>query len=115
MARADWKTVRQRHALLDWPYKLHTSAVKGKCKKDGGDESVAPVLLYDVSKDPNETIDLAAQQPDRVAKMKGERAAWKSSALKSLTGKDYGPGDLFDSAPESGKNKKKPKTKLADQ
>ncbi|MGE0757639.1 MAG: sulfatase [Pirellulaceae bacterium] len=101
-------------ALLDWPYKLHTFAVQGKGKKKGGSQPLAPVLLYDVSQDPNETTDLAAQQPERVATMKAELAAWKASALKSLAGDDYGPGGFPDSQPASRAKSKKAKTKQAD-
>ena len=79
------------------------------------DQPVAPLLLYDVSKDPNESTDLAAQQPERVAKMKAELAAWKSSALKSLAGDDYGPGALGELAPQSTKGAKRAKKKQADQ
>jgi arylsulfatase A-like enzyme len=73
--------------LLDWPYKLHTNASRGK--KNAAADDVQPVLLYDVSKDPNETTDLAAQQPERVAKMTAALAAWRSSVGKSLAGADY--------------------------
>ena len=74
-------------ALLDWPYKLHTDAVERRGKKGG--EAVAAVQLYDVSKDPKETADLAAQQPERVAKMTAALVAWKASVEKSLGGADY--------------------------
>jgi arylsulfatase A-like enzyme len=97
-------------ALLEWPYKLHTGAVSGRSKSGEIAQPVAPVLLYDVSKDPNETTDLAAEQPERVAKMQAELAAWKASALKSLAGDDYGPRAPGEPAPQSGK-KKKAKTK----
>lgn len=93
-------------ALLDWPYKLHTNAVSGRGKRDGG-QPVAPVLLFDVSRDPNETTDLAQQQPARVAKMQAELAAWKTSALKSLTGEDYGGGASIELVPSQNKKSKK--------
>jgi arylsulfatase A-like enzyme len=99
-------------ALLDWPYKLHLGAASGRGKKAEKDnQPVAPVLLYDVSQDPKETTDLAAQQPERVAKMQAELAAWKTSALKSLAGEDYGPGASVQPAPKSGKEAKKRKKK----
>jgi arylsulfatase A-like enzyme len=100
-------------ALLEWPYKLHTGAVSGKGRKGGDAQPLAPVLLYDVSRDPNETTDLAAQQPERVAKMKAELAAWKASALKSLAGDDYGPRDPGELAPQSGKKHEKARRKQA--
>jgi arylsulfatase A-like enzyme len=92
-------------ALLDWPYKLHTDASGARGKKGAVGGEVKPVLLYDVSKDPNETTDLAAQQPERVAKMKAELTAWKASVEKSLAGGDYG-APLNEPAPKA-KNKKR--------
>ncbi|MFM8469627.1 MAG: hypothetical protein ACKODH_06610 [Limisphaerales bacterium] len=76
-------------ALLDWPYKLHTDASSARGKKGAVGGEVKAVLLYDVSNDPKETTDLVAQQPERVAKMKAELAAWKASVEKSLAGGDY--------------------------
>ena len=78
-------------ALIDWPYKLHRNANFGRGKK-GSSQPAAPVLLFDLSKDPHETTDLAAQQPDRVAQMTAKLETWKTSALQSLAGADYGPG-----------------------
>jgi arylsulfatase A-like enzyme len=94
-------------ALLDWPYKLHTDASAGRGKKAANDQSLAPVLLYDVSKDPNETTDLAKQQPERVAKMSAELAAWKASVEKSLAGGDYGGQPISEPVPKTKKAKKK--------
>ncbi len=77
-------------ALLDWPYKLHTNPAAGRGKKSKkGEAPLATTLLYDVSKDPKETTDLAAQEPERVAKMTAELDAWKASVEKSLAGADY--------------------------
>lgn len=84
-------TENSHAALLDWPYKLHLDANRNNAKK-GGDQSTASVLLFDLSKDQNETADLSVQQPERVAKMTAELVAWKASALKSLSGAEYGPG-----------------------
>ena len=88
---------------LDWPYKLHTNAVEGRDKKGRKGGQSTPVLLYDVSKDPKETTDLAAQQPERVAKMTAALAVWKASVEKSLAGADY-PGS--DTTPPPSKNNK---------
>lgn len=76
-------------ALLEWPYKLHINPTGERGKKKKGGESLPSVLLYDVSKDPKETTDLAAQQPERVAKMKAELDAWKASVERSFSGADY--------------------------
>jgi arylsulfatase A-like enzyme len=102
-----WADARRpaAHATwLDWPYKLHTNAVEGRNKRGRkGDKALAAVLLYDVSKDPKETTDLAAQQPERVAKMTTALGAWKTSVEKSLAGGDY-PGN--NAAPPPNKKKK---------
>lgn len=77
-------------ALLDWPYKLHTNAKAGREKKGAnGDENIPAVQPYDVSKDPKETTDLAAQEPERVARMTAALEAWKASVERSLGGADY--------------------------
>jgi len=77
-------------ALLDWPYKLHTNPVAARNQKGKkGGEALPAVLLYDVFKDPKETTDLAAQEPERVAKMTAALEAWKASVEKSLAGADY--------------------------
>jgi arylsulfatase A-like enzyme len=87
---ADARRPTAHAALLDWPYKLHLDASNARGKRgnaSGGD--VKPVLLYDVSKDPNETTDLASQQPERIAKMTAALNTWKTSVEKSLAGADY--------------------------
>lgn len=84
-------------ALLDWPYKLHLNATAGRDKKGkNGGEALPATLLYDVSQDQRETTDLAAQQPERVARMTAELKDWQASVEKSLAGEDYAqtPGDL---------------------
>ncbi len=83
-------------AWLDWPYKLHTKPVTTRYTKSKEDRDLPAALLYDLSRDPKETTDLAAQEPDRVAKMTAALAAWQASVEKSLTGADYGgpPTDL---------------------
>ena len=92
-----WSNAREHNshaAWLEWPYKLHTN-VSGKSSKKGKKASTAATnslpLLYDVSKDPRETTDLAAQQPERVSQMTAALEAWKVAVEKSLSGADYGP------------------------
>ena len=75
-------------ALLEWPYKLHTNPIQGK-KANNADGVVPKKVLYDVSKDPKETTDLATQEPERVEKMNASLEAWKASVEKSLAGSDY--------------------------
>jgi arylsulfatase A-like enzyme len=96
-------------ALLDWPYKLHTDAGGARGKKGAVDGEVEPVMLFDVSKDPKETVNLAAQQPERVAKMAAELAAWKTSVEKSLSGADY--NQPVDGTPPTPKKQFKRKNK----
>ncbi len=77
-------------ALLDWPYKLHTNPRTGRARGGKNDGEALPgVLLFDVSRDPKETTDIAAQEPERVARMTAVLAAWKESVERSLTGADY--------------------------
>ena len=88
-----WADARRDNAhatLLDWPYKLHTNAASGrKARKDS--EAIPAVVLYDVSKDPKETTDLAAQEPERVKQMTAALETWKASVQKSLAGGDFDP------------------------
>ena len=80
-------------AWLDWPYKLHTNVTDKSLTKDRKASVDAPnglLLLYDVSIDPKEKNDLAAQQPARVAQMTAALEAWKTSVENSLSGADYG-------------------------
>ncbi len=86
VARLDQESLHA--ALIDWPYKLHLDADRNRGKK-AGTQPTAPVMLFDLSKDPREITNLAANQPERVAKMTAELAAWKASALRSLAGADY--------------------------
>lgn len=88
-----WADARRDNAhatLIDWPYKLHTHASNArKARKNA--EPVAEVLLYDISKDPKETTDLATQEPERVKKMTASLETWKESVKKSLAGGDFDP------------------------
>lgn len=76
-------------ALLDWPYKLHVNPAAGRAKKGGKDDPLPVALLFDVSKDPKEATDLAAKEPERVAKMTAALRAWQESVDRSLGGADY--------------------------
>lgn len=94
---ADARRDEAHTTLIDWPYKLHLNAVERKGKKEGKDKKgskegqIASVLLYDVSQDPKETTDLAAQHPDRVKQMTAALETWKASVRQSLAGKDFDP------------------------
>jgi arylsulfatase A-like enzyme len=81
-----WDHGTSHAAWLDWPYKLHTNPVTTRYKKSKQDTDLPVTLLYDVSKDPKETTDLAAQEPERVAKMTAALQAWKASVEKSFAG-----------------------------
>jgi arylsulfatase A-like enzyme len=105
---ADARRPAAHAAWIDWPHKLHTNAGESREKKGSKGAKGAqtkPVLLYDLSKDPKETTDLAAEQPERVAKMTAALAAWKASVEKSLAGADY-PGNAFAPPPATPRKKK---------
>ena len=85
-----WDHLRDHATLIEWPWKLHRKPRTGRGRKPiAADKTLPDVLLYDVSKDPKETTDLAAQEPDRVTKMSAALAAWQESVKKSLAGADY--------------------------
>jgi arylsulfatase A-like enzyme len=96
-------------ALLDWPYKLHINAADAKDKTGRKDLPASPPRLYDVSNDPKETTDLAAQQPERVATMTAALAAWRASVERSLAGADYAskPADPAPGTKKQPKEEKK--------
>jgi arylsulfatase A-like enzyme len=79
-------------ALIDGDYKLHlspsSSEGKGRKKPKRG-RKMPPLLLYDLAKDPKETVDIAAKEPDRVKRMKTILEDWQKSVRNSLLGKDY--------------------------
>jgi arylsulfatase A-like enzyme len=86
---------REGHAAwLEWPYKLHVNAAAGRGENKGkagkkGAEPLPRVLLFNVEKDPKETTDLAAREPERVKSMTAALEAWMTSVEKSLAGADY--------------------------
>lgn len=78
-------------AWIDWPYKLHLNAAAGARARqaDAAGEKPPGVLLYDLSKDPKETTDLAAKEPERAGRMRAALEAWQKSVDRSLAGEDY--------------------------
>jgi arylsulfatase A-like enzyme len=68
-----------RMALVDNRYKLLTD-MEGPGDRD---------LLFDLTRDPGETTDLAAQNPDVVRSMKQKLEEFRESCRRSLSGKDY--------------------------
>jgi hypothetical protein len=66
-------------ALVDNRYKLLTD-MDGRDSED---------LLFDLLRDPSETTNLAAQQPDIVRSMKAKLADFRASCKRSLAGQDY--------------------------
>jgi arylsulfatase A-like enzyme len=69
-------------AWVDNSWKLHRIEAK-KTKKVTWE-------LYDLAKDPSETHDVLAEQPERVAAMRRELETWLTSVVRSLNGEDYG-------------------------
>ena len=71
---------RPGHAVwLDHPYKLHRVTERGEFH----------YLLFDLVADPAEERNLAEAQPQRVARMKAELAAWQGEVIDSLNRTDY--------------------------
>jgi arylsulfatase A-like enzyme len=66
-------------AWTDMRYKLHLGGRGGKTEAE----------LYDLSIDPGEENDIAAQHPDLVKKMTAELHEWQRSVERSLSGADY--------------------------
>jgi arylsulfatase A-like enzyme len=56
--------------------------------------------LYDLVKDPAETVDLMETLPDRAQSMRAELLKWNASVLASIAGKDYPEGKLNDTERE---------------
>lgn len=68
-------------AWIDGNFKLHR--LPGKRQGD------ARFTLFNLKTDPAEKKNLAEEQPERVAKMKADLAAWRKSVVGSLNGEDY--------------------------
>jgi hypothetical protein len=67
-------------AWLDWPCKLH------RIEDEGGETTFE---LYNLESDPDESVDLVADQTSRVESMKNDLATWQRSVVRSLNGEDY--------------------------
>lgn len=65
-------------AWMDGDWKLHRIPAGGTFRYE----------LYNLAADPNETADLAAEQPARLAAMQEQLAAWQQSVVRSLKGED---------------------------
>ena len=57
--------------------------------------------LYDIEADPNESRDLAADQPEIAARLKKELLAWNDGVEASFAGKDYPEGKVTPPDPQS--------------
>lgn len=67
-------------AWIDGDFKLHRIP-----RKSGG----VDYKLYDLRKDRKESTDVAKSNPDVLARMKVQLAAWQKSVVESLNGADY--------------------------
>ncbi len=65
-------------ALIEWPWKLHLDA-------RGAGGAAAGLRLYDLESDPREQNDLAAEQPERVARMAAVLAAYAATLPRPAT------------------------------
>ena len=75
--------------MPQWPAKLYVNATPDHNEKVKSQVNSFQTLLCDVSKDANETQNLAAQEPELVAKMIAAIATWKASVEARLSGADY--------------------------
>lgn len=66
-------------AWNQWPWKLHRIEKQGEVRLE----------LYQLAEDPQESRDVAAEHPDRVAQMRRDLEAWQRSVLQSWSGRDY--------------------------
>lgn len=64
-----------RTAVVDWPWKLTRALRK--------DDRAIEQALYDLEADPREADDLAAENPERVEKMRQELETWWNKGLES--------------------------------
>lgn len=67
-------------ALVAGDFKLHRLPGKGDSTR---------YELYNLTSDPAEQKDIAAQHPDRVADLKAKLESWQLSVIRSLNGQDY--------------------------
>ena len=72
-------------ALIGNRYKIHGS---GGRKKERG-QALPNLKLFDLTKDPSEQNDLAAQHPDLIKKMTATLEHWRKSCRHSDDGGDY--------------------------
>jgi arylsulfatase A-like enzyme len=79
VAHVDDRYYGGNRAILDGKYKL---VVRGGRQR-------LETQLFDLEVDPAEKVDIAAQQPEVVAHLKGRLLGWQTSVLSSLTAKDY--------------------------
>lgn len=96
----DGKTPLRRHAI---PFRFQRNAalIDGDFKLLGTNQKRSDEWqLYDLKRDPGESKDLSAEQPERLARMKTEAEAMLRSIEASAAGQDYPEGKIIQ-APRS--------------
>jgi arylsulfatase A-like enzyme len=73
-------------ALIEGDYKLVYPRREGGLEENPERVDLAKTELYDVAKDPRETTNLAATQPEKYEQMKTTWKAWESTLAKPLWG-----------------------------
>lgn len=76
----------QSASVATWNSDRFKLVIKRNNKKPNAKPAVE---LYDLSKDPSESKNLAKEFPERVKQMKGELQQWQASCKKSDSGGDY--------------------------
>lgn len=92
-------------AVIDGRYKLLVDST-GRHKTD--ERATAPVTedvtLFDLERDPGETTNIAAANPERVARLMKDLRVWRDSVEQSLTGAEYAGQDGIGTDYEGGES-----------
>lgn len=90
-----------RESPLGFRYHAKRAFVTDRFKLVVDDIKGANYELYDVVADPEETRDLASEQPEMLAELKRQFLAWDAGMDASFAGKDYPEGQVSPPDPES--------------
>jgi hypothetical protein len=83
----DWKLHRiEKPAASGDAERTPPAAERGSPGAAGGEVRFE---LYDLARDPLETVDRCGDEPERAARMRRALAEWQRSVVRSLNGEDY--------------------------
>lgn len=81
--------LRGEQALIDDRYKLHHNPAVIRRRWDNGESPVSRYELYDIHKDPSESMNLAEKFPAVLEEMKVQLEEFTRSCIRSDNGNDY--------------------------